>query len=155
MNKKAFTLLEIIIACLILSFAIIPLVNSSKSDAAKAIETEKIQMAERILESIKSELMTMKFSIWYDRAEAENLNKDAVGPFPLNDAYYTSSINDVLKVQQKYKDFSVVGTWSWAIGSDKKPDKTMVNAEISCFFTNPGKGIAPIERKKAFLIVKP
>ncbi len=155
MNKKAVTLLEIIIACLIISFAIIPLIKNSKNDAAKAIETEKIQMAERILESIKSELTTMKFSIWYDRAESENLDKNALGPFPLNDAYYTSSINDVVKIQQKYKDFSVIGTWSWAIGKDNKPDKTMVNAEISCYFTNPGKDIAPIERKKAFLIVKP
>ena len=155
MNKKAVTLLEITIACFIICLAIIPLVTNSRNDAAKAIETEKIQMAERILESIKSELMTMKFNTFLDRAKAESLDENAIGPFPLNDAYYTSSISEVLKIQQQYKDFSVVGTWSWGIGDDNKPNKTLVNAEISCSFSRSGENASPIERKKAFLIVKP
>ena len=155
MKKKAVSLIEITIACLILVMAIIPLINSSRQDAAKVIETEKIQMAERILESIKSELMTMKFSIFYDRAEMEGLDKNSVGPFVLSDGYYPVALNEVLKIQQKYKDFSVVGTWSWGIDSKGKPDKTLVEAEVSCFFSRPGPDIPPIERKKAFLIVKP
>ena len=59
MKRKAISLIEITIACLILVIAIIPLIKNSREDAAKLIETEKIQMAERILESIKSELMTI------------------------------------------------------------------------------------------------
>ena len=155
LNKKAVTLIEITIACVIMLLAIIPIIMNSKHDASKAIETEKIQMAERILESIKSELMTMQFKNFYTRAKAENLDENAIGPFELTDAYYPSSIDEVLKVQQKYKDFSVIGTWSWIATEDNKPDKTMVKAEISCFFSRPGPDIPPIERKKAFLIVKP
>ena len=155
MNRKALSLIEVTIACLILIMAIIPLIMNSRQDASKAIETEKIQMAERVLESIKSELMTMQFKTFYDRAKAENLDENSIGPFELSDAYYPTSIDEVLKIQQKYKDFSVVGTWSWAIGEENKPDKTMVQAEISCFFSRPGPGVPPIERKKAFLIVKP
>ena len=54
MKRKAVTLAEVTIACLILMMAIVPLIMNSRHDASKAIETEKIQMAERILESIKS-----------------------------------------------------------------------------------------------------
>ena len=159
MNKRAMSLLEVFIAGFILVLGIIPLIRNSQADAEKAIETEKIQMAERILESIKSELMTMKFNTFYTRAKSESLDENSVGPFPLNDAYYPSSLSQVIEVQQKYKDFSVVGTWSWAITKDEhdqdKPDKTMVRAEIMCSFTRSGKDMTPIERRKAFLIVRP
>ena len=151
------SLLEVFIAGFILVLGIIPLIRNSQADAEKAIETEKIQMAERILESIKSELMTMKFGVFYERAKAESLDEKAIGPFPLNDAYYPSSIDKVLEIQQKYKDFQVVGTWSWAIKDEDKqePDKTMVRAEIMCSFTRSGKDKKPLERRKAFLIVRP
>ena len=155
MKRKAISLVEITIACLILVMAIIPLIKNSREDAAKLIETEKIQMAERILESIKSELMTIKFSVFYDRAELEGLDKNSAGPFVLSDGYYPVALGEVLKIQQKYKDFTVVGTWSWGINDEGKPDKTLVEAEVSCFFSRPGPDIPPIERKKAFLIVKP
>ena len=157
MNKRAMSLLEVFIAGFILVLGIIPLIRNSQADAEKAIETEKIQMAERILESIKSELMTMKFGVFYERAKAESLDEKAIGPFPLNDAYYPSSIDKVLEIQQKYKDFQVVGTWSWAIKDEDKqePDKTMVRAEIMCSFTRSGKDKTPLERRKAFLIVRP
>ena len=157
MNKRAMSLLEVFIAGFILVLGIIPLIRNSQADAEKAIETEKIQMAERILESIKSELMTMKFGVFYERAKEESLDEKAIGPFPLNDAYYPSSIDKVLEIQQKYKDFQVVGTWSWAIKDEDKqePDKTMVRAEIMCSFTRSGKDKKPLERRKAFLIVRP
>lgn len=153
MNRKATTLIEISLASLILLFAIIPLIVNQRNTATKALETEKIQMAERILESIKSELMTMQFKTFSERAQLEGLDPNAIGPFALTDAYYPTSISEVLKVQNQYKDFSVKGTWSWCTGENNKPDKTMVQAEISCSFSRPGA--SPIERKKTFLIVKP
>ena len=157
MKRKAMSLMEVFIACFILVLAIIPLITNSKADAEKAIETEKIQMAERVLESIKSELMALRFDTFYSRAKSEDLDENSIGPFPLNDAYYPTAYYKVLEIQKKYKDFEVVGTWSWGITKDKdkkeKPDKTMVRAEVSCTFSRPG--LTPIERKKAFLIVRP
>lgn len=155
MKRKAMSLMEVFIACFILLLAIIPLITNSKADAEKAIETEKIQMAETILESIKSELMALRFDTFYARAESENLDKNAIGPFTLNDAYYPTSISKVVEIQKKYKDFKVTGTWSWAVKDEKKqePDKTMVRAKITCSFSRPGA--TPIEREKAFLIVRP
>lgn len=153
-NKKAVTLIEISLAALILVMAIIPLVTMSNNDAAKAIETEKIQMAERILESIKSEMMTMQFKTFYDRAEIDGLDKESAGPFELSDGYYPVTYSEVLKIQQQYKDFQVVGSWSYLLDGEKI-DKTVVNASVSCSFTRPGAGIPPIVRHKSFLIVKP
>ena len=85
MKKRAITLVEITLACVILIIAIVPLIRNSHSTAEKAIETEKIQMAERILESIKSEMMTMQFKTFYDRAESESLDPNIAGPFELSD----------------------------------------------------------------------
>lgn len=155
MNRKAVTLIEITIACFILCIAILPLVTNSKNTALKAVETEKIQMAERILESIKGELMALKFDTFYSRAKSENLDENAIGPFPLNDGYYPTSINKVLEVQKKYKNFKVEGTWSWVKGENNKPNKTMVQADVMCSFTGHNKNEKPIERRKSFLIVRP
>lgn len=153
-KRKAITLVEITLAVTILVIAIIPLFTMSSNDAAKAIETEKIQMAERILESVKSELMTMQFKTFYERAEAECLDKESAGPFVLSDGYYPVSYSDVLKIQSQYKDFKVIGTWSWVMDGEKV-DKTMVQADIECSFSKPGPNVPPVVRKKSFLIVKP
>lgn len=148
----AVTLVEITIALAILIIAIVPLSRMSSGDATTAIETEKIQMAERILESIKSELMAMPFKRFYERAEADGTDKDAVGPFPLSDGFYPISLSEVLKIQTKYKDFTVEGTWSF-LTKDAKVDKTMVQADIACSFSRAGG--PPMVRNKSFLIVRP
>lgn len=154
-TKHGVTLVEITLAALILVTAIIPLITMSHNDASKAVETEKIQMAERILESVKSELMTTKFNTFYERGELENPDKNYTGPFVLSDGYFPSALSEVVKVQQQYKDFEVIGTWSYVVDDSGKPDKTMVQAEVSCSFSRPVPGHDPIIRKKAFLIVKP
>lgn len=154
-SKRAVTLVEITCAALLLMFAIIPIVSMTQKDSAKVVETEKIQMAERILESIKSELMTMKFSNFYTRAEAESLDPNSAGPFELSDGFYPTALTEVYAVQSKYKDFKVVGSWSYPLDSNGKPDKTMVQAEVTCSFSIPVNGKEPITRKKSFLIVKP
>jgi hypothetical protein len=151
MCKRAVTLIEVVLACFILLVAIIPIMYNSQQLAIKNIETEKIQMAERILESIQSELMTTKFDIFYERegvGDAANGSNSSDGPFELTDAYYPSSLEEVLSTQQKYNDFNIVGTWSWGINSDSQIDKTMVQVELLCSFK--GSNSRLIERKKAF-----
>jgi len=149
---RGITLVEITIALAILILALIPLTRLSSGDAVTAIETEKIQMAERILESVKSGLMAMPFKKFYERAEAEGADKDFAGPFQLSDGFYPISLSEVLKVQAKHKDFAIDGTWQFLL-SDGKVDRTMVQADISCSFSRAGA--SPVVRKKSFLIVRP
>ncbi len=151
-NKSAVTLVEITIALAILLLALVPLTRISSDDATTAIETEKIQMAERILESIKSELMAMPFKKYYERADAEGADSAFAGPFQLSDGFYPISLNEVLKIQTKYKDFKVAGTWSF-ITTNGEVDRTMVQVDIVCSFSRAG-GPAVV-RKKSFLIVRP
>jgi hypothetical protein len=154
MNRKAVTLIEITLALTILVVALIPLMRMSSSDAVTVIETEKIQMAERILESIKTEITAMPFKRFYERIDAEGTNAaEEVGPFELSDGFYPISLSEVLEIQKKYKDFAVVGTWSFLI-KEGKPDKTMVQTDISCSFNRAGNA-PPVIRNKSFLIVKP
>ncbi len=150
--RQGLTLVEITIAIAILILALVPLTQMSSGDATTAIETEKIQMAERILESVKSELMAMPFKKFYERAEAEGADKDFAGPFQLSDGFYPISLNEVLKIQQKHKDFAVVGSWSF-LARDGKLDRTMVQTDISCSFSRAGG--PQVVRNKSFLIVRP
>lgn len=150
--RQGLTLVEITIAVAILILALVPLTQMSSGDAATAIETEKIQMAERILESVKSELMAMPFRKFYERAEAEGADKEFAGPFQLSDGFYPISLNEVLKIQQKHKDFAVVGSWSF-LARDGKLDRTMVQTDISCSFSRAGG--PQVIRNKSFLIVRP
>ena len=68
---------------------------------------------------------------------------------------YAITLGEYEEKLAKYKDFKVTGTWSWAVKDEKKqePDKTMVRAKIKCSFSRPG--MTPLEREKAFLIVRP
>jgi hypothetical protein len=154
LTKRAVTLVEISLALTILIMAIVPLMRLSSGDAVTAIETEKIQIAERILESIKSELMAMPFKRFYERSEAdgEESDKNFAGPFELSDGFYPISLGKVLEIQKKFKDFKVEGTWSY-IKNGEKVDKTMVQADISCSFSRAK--VSDVKRNKSFLIVKP
>lgn len=150
--RQAVTLVEICIALTILVIAIVPLMRMSSGDASTAIETEKIQMSERILESVKAEIMAMPFKRFYERIEADKEDEKKAGPFALSDGFFPISLSEVLEVQKKYKDFAVVGTWSFLLKGGKV-DKTMVQADIECSFSRPG-GV-PLIRNKSFLIVRP
>lgn len=153
MTKRAVTLVEICLALTILLIALIPLTRISSGDAVTVIETEKIQMAERILESIKTEVVAMPFKRFYERIDEEGVAAEDVGPFELSDGFYPIALSEVLEIQKTYKDFAVVGTWSFLL-KDGKPDKTMVQADIACSFSRAGAA-PPVVRNKSFLIVKP
>lgn len=149
---KGVTLTEICIALTILIVALVPLMRMSSGDAVTVIETDKIQMSERILESIKSEVMAMPFKRFYERIEQDNEDKEKAGPFVLSDGFYPVSLSEVLEIQKKHKDFAVVGTWTFLMKGGKV-DKTMVQADIECSFSRAGA--APMVRNKSFLIVRP
>jgi len=151
-DSKGVTLTEICIALTILIVALVPLMRMSSGDAVTVIETDKIQMSERILESIKSELMAMPFKRFYERVEQDNEDKEKAGPFVLSDGFFPVSLSEVLEIQKKHKDFAVVGTWTFLMKGGKV-DKTMVQADIACSFSRAGA--APMVRNKSFLIVRP
>ena len=54
---RGFTLLEIVIALVIIVVGIIPIYQHFSKESGQNLNTEKIQMAEKILNSIKEEVM--------------------------------------------------------------------------------------------------
>ena len=150
-NKNGTTLLELFLAISIMLITLIPIFYHSSGDADTILETEKIQKADQILESLKEELMAMpfkKFNKATEGAKGEQLKQK----FELANGFYPVTFTKVLKLQKKYKNFQIVGTWSYLI-RNKKVDQTMVQVDVEVYWNR--KGEKPLIRKKSMLIVKP
>ncbi|NLM17014.1 MAG: hypothetical protein GX221_04785 [Candidatus Riflebacteria bacterium] len=149
-SKHGLSLMEITLACIILVMALIPLMTNQSSSAKKVIETEKIQMSERILESIKEEMMTTKYSKFNELSKSQGLEKSTAA-HPLTDAYYPMTNQEVLIAQQKFKDFEVIGTWSYAIDKDGQLNTQIMNVEVECSFIRDDKSKKSVN--KNFLVI--
>lgn len=149
MNRRCgLSLLEIFIAVTLLVLAIVPLYRHLTTESARNLETEKIQMADRILQSLKEELVALPFSEFYRRIEGA---PDPDGPFDI-EGYYPVTLVAVLETQKKFKDFKIEGVWSFLMRNDGKRDKTMIQVDAKCTWTTVGK---IMERTKSFLLVAP
>ena len=142
------TLVEITLAIFILVLAIIPIYQHATRDATTNIETEKIQMADKLLQSIKEEMTSIPFAEFSKRTK-DLPNPD--GPFELTDAYYPVSLDRVLSLQRKFKNFEVIGSWTFLI-RDGKVDKSMVQVDVMVSWDQPQK---KWERNRTFLIIRP
>lgn len=147
-GSPGVSLLEIIIAVAILTIAVVPIYFHMARDVAVTFETEKIQMADKILESVKEEMTAMPFMEFYNRTKDM---PDPDGPFSLTDGYYPITLDQVLEIQREHKDFEVVGTWTYVLRSGKL-DKTMVQVDLRINWNQPGK---LWERTRSFLLIQP
>jgi Tfp pilus assembly protein PilV len=96
-----FSLLEVIIASLLLAFALIPIYRSLTTGAAQEIDTTKLSMARKILESLRNELNAIPFK------ELENFNLNHTTFTDIGLAGIPITIQHLLDNQKKYKDFSL------------------------------------------------
>lgn len=147
---RGITLLEVFIAVAVLMMAIIPIFHHSSDDAATALETEKIQKADHILQSVKEELVAMPFKKF--NVATEGADEDDYGPYELPSGFFPVTYNEVLELQKKYRDFQIVGTWSYLIRNEKV-DRSMVQVDMMVYWDRPKA--PPIKRTKSMLIVKP
>ncbi len=137
---------------LILALGLIPIYRHISRQASVSVETEKIQMAEHILESIKEELTGMPYAKLYEFAK--DMQKDELGNRPLEDGMYPLSNVKVLDIQKKFKDFKVSGTWRFM----ERPvpggiDTSMTQVETLAQWTSAdGK---PRERTRTFMLIAP
>ncbi len=148
-DARGLTILEILIAVSIMALAVIPLYTHLSGQASTAFETEKIQMADKILQSVKEELTALPFSEFYKRTKDQPADKE--GPFELSDGYYPVTLDQVLKIQKQHKDFQVTGVWKYLKRGDKI-DKTMIQVDMKINWNVPGKNW---ERTRSFLLVAP
>ncbi len=158
--RPGMNMLEICIAVAVMALAMIPIYNHISRQTSIAIHTEKIQMADKILQSIKEEMVGTPFKTLVELTK--QLTKDAEGKYPLADGFYQATNQKVLEIQKKFKDFQVEGKM-WFVDRRTDPNAAEVldciQVDAKVFWHFPGNeasnGVAKAERTRTFMIVAP
>jgi len=132
--RKGLSLLEVLIATVVFLLAAIPIYRAITIGAAKEIDSTKLSMARKILDSFRSEIMSRSFK------ELSMQNTSNSEDFVQMQGGYPETIDKVLDIQTKYKDFRLLpeirftpgnhsvlqfrGTTKWTIsdGNERKEE---------------------------------
>jgi len=142
MTRRAFSLVEVLVAALIFVGAAVPIYYAIAGGASKGIETTKLAMARKILESFREEVMGRKFEELETFAGGSTAFVNMAGGYP-------KTLSDVITFQRDYKDFQ------FSPEIRVSPDRETV-LEISgsvTWTTNDGSKHKP--EKLSFVVVKP
>lgn len=94
--RCGMTLLEVLVAAIILAVAIIPIYRSMVSTSEAELETAKIAMAKDILTSVRQEFMARPFSEISNQLDGVAVGVSAeVAPLPV-------TAEKIIEVQKKY-----------------------------------------------------
>ncbi|MFZ5951839.1 MAG: type IV pilus modification PilV family protein [Candidatus Rifleibacteriota bacterium] len=96
--KKGFSLVEVLVAAVIFVIAAVPIYYALAGGASRGIETTKLSMARKILESFREEIMARKFDELKPMVGAGSDFSDFSGGYP-------KTLSEVITFQQQYKDF--------------------------------------------------
>jgi prepilin-type N-terminal cleavage/methylation domain-containing protein len=99
MKKRAFTLVEVLIAAVIFVIAAVPIYYALAGGASRGIETTKLSMARKILESFREEINSKSFT------EIKSMAGGATDFVTLSGGH-PKTLEEVLEFQKQYKDFS-------------------------------------------------
>ncbi|MFZ2957524.1 MAG: hypothetical protein WA705_11585 [Candidatus Ozemobacteraceae bacterium] len=139
---RGFSLIEVVAATFIFMLSAIPVYYAISQGAAKEIDSTKLSMARKILESFRQEIMSRKFKEYEDMTPQQSTFIALQGGYPKT----TSEIYDV---QKKYKDFVFTPEFRFS-GTGKSVIE--FKGKIA-WTTSDGKIHAPEEI--LFLLVKP
>lgn len=141
-KKSGYSILEVLIASVVFLLAAMPIYYAVAGNAGKGIETTKLSMARKILESFREEIMSRKFDELEGLAGGSTTFIALGGGFP-------KTMSDVLDFQKQYKDFE------FNPEVRVSPDRNTVlefKGSIT-WTTNTGDKVKP--EKLAFVVVKP
>lgn len=141
LKENGMSLLEVVIALSLLAVILAPVLTSVKEQAKISEDTEKLFMANRILQSIKEEITAVKFRDFWEYTNKVKPNSN--GEYDLDDMFWPHTKNEVLRFQQKYRDFEVYGTFKYVKRSNE--DKNLYNKSIIYYkiyikWDQPNKG---------------
>jgi len=97
-TSRAFTILEVLVASVIFVMAAIPIYFAVAGNASRGVETTKLSMARKILESFREEIMSCKYEDLEAFAGGNTTFATLNGGFP-------KTLSDVLVFQKDFKDF--------------------------------------------------
>ncbi|MDN5279303.1 MAG: hypothetical protein PWR01_3268 [Clostridiales bacterium] len=140
-KRKAFTLVEVLVAAVIFLIAAVPIYYALAGSASKGIETTKLSMARKILESFREEIMSRNFDEIDAMVGGSNTFITLSGGYP-------KTLSEVLSFQTQYKDF--VFTPEVRVN----PDRNSVLEFRSSVTWTRADGSKHPEEKMAFIMVK-
>ncbi len=141
-KKKAYSMLEVLVASAIFIIAAVPIYFAIAGGASKGVETTKLSMARKILESFREEIMGRKFEELEGLAGGSTAFVAVSGGFP-------KTLSDVLEFQKDYKDFE------FSPEIRVNPDRnTVIEFRGSVTWSSTG-GEKHKPEKLAFMVVKP
>lgn len=141
-KRKAYSMLEVLIAAAVFIIAVIPIYFAVAGGASKGIETTKLSMARKILESYREEIMGRNFTELEGLAGGSTAFITLSGGFP-------KTLSDVLEFQKGYKDFEF--TPEIRVNPDRN---TVIEFRGSVTWSSTG-GEKHQPEKLAFMVVKP
>ena len=138
-TRKGFTLLEVVIATVILVIILGPFLKSLVWQAKTTEDTEKLHMANKIMQSVKEELMAVRFKDFV--TYSTKFTPDEEKFFLLDDMFYPESFKEVVQFQNKYRDFEVKGKFKFVQRINRDPnEKTIIAAQVEVSWSQPQTG---------------
>ncbi len=141
-HRSGFTILEIVVATLVFMLAAIPLYRALSAGAEREIDSTKLSMARKILESVRAEVSAKSFD------DLSNLIGGSTSLVDLPTGAYPNTFSEVLTVQKKYKDFALTVKARFATPG------SVIEVKGSVIWTSI-KGLPHAPEELTFLIIKP
>ena|GEM_PF-2162920 len=151
-ETHGFTLLEVVLSLFILALVFGPFLQGLVSQAKVGEDTEKLQMAIKILQSVKEEVSTVRFKDFW--AFADKNKPDADGNYNLDDMFWPHSKEEVLDYQRKYRDFDVTGMLRFVPRQGREAEeRSLVYFKVNVTWTQPNMGKQ--KRSTSMMVVEP
>lgn len=151
-TRTGFTLIEVVLSLFILALVLGPFLRGLVGQAQVGEDTEKLQMANKILQSVKEEVCSVRFRDFWSFADKNKPNSD--GEYNLDDMFWPHSKEEVMEYQKKYRDFEVTGMLKFVPrqGRDAE-ERSLVYFKVNVTWTQPNMGKQ--ERSTSMMVVEP
>lgn len=151
-RQRGFTLIEVVLSLFILVLVFGPFLRGLVGQAQVGEDTEKLQMATKILQSVKEEATSVRFRDFWSYADSNT--PDANGEYKLDDMFWPHSRDEVVGFQKKYRDFSVTGSFKFVKRQNKETsDRSVLFFKVWVTWTQPNAGKQ--QRSTSMILVEP
>lgn len=149
---RGITLVEVVLALFILALVLGPFLRNLVGQAQVGEDTEKLQMATKILQSMKEEVCTVRFRDFWTYAGKNQPDQD--GWYVLDDMFWPHSKDEVMAYQKKYRDFEASGTFKFVKRQGRPPDeRSMVFFRVFVAWHQPNQGRQV--RSTSMIVIEP
>ncbi|MBF0408537.1 MAG: hypothetical protein HQM10_14395 [Candidatus Riflebacteria bacterium] len=149
---RGMTLIEVILALLIMLLMVGTFLRVVMNLAQVGEDNEKMQMANKILQSIKEEICSVRFEDFHTFTSRNQAGQN--GDYLLDDIFWPHSREEVMNYQRRYRDFEASGTFKYVQRSGRDPmDHSVIYFKVFVTWFQPNAG-KPV-KSLSMIIVEP